>query len=88
MFPPFLTAPFHPWTIMPHNMTPPLALTDPSDAASSGIDLSTRSARPAPVIPLRRPVARKHPPVEDLALMLVVIGFLFWSVAFAYRLSL
>lgn len=72
---------------MPHNMTPPLALSDPDDAPSSGVELPVMSTSPTPTRPFRRPATRKTPPVEDLALLLVVIGFVMWSVAFAYRMS-
>lgn len=72
---------------MPHNMTPPLLLPDPSDASSLGIDFPTDDPRPLPAFGRRRAAGRKSPPVEDLALVLVVIGFVIWSIAFAYRMS-
>ena len=73
---------------MPHNMTPPLGLPDRIDADSSGIDRPAEGIAPLPT-PIRRPAAvRKTPPVEDVALLLVVFGFVAWSLAFAYRMSL
>jgi hypothetical protein len=71
---------------MPHNMTPPLLLPDPPDAPSIGIEFPADGPRPIPAFPQRRTEGRKPPPVEDLALLLVVIGFVVWSVAFAYRM--
>ena len=72
---------------MPHNMTPPLALPDPPDACPAVIDMAPDQASSRPTYGHRRPTARKAPPVEDLALVLVVIGFVFWSIAFAYRMA-
>ena len=72
---------------MPHNMTPPLALPDPPDACPAAIDFTADRARRSPSLPNPRPATRKAPPVEDLALMLVVVGFVIWSIAFAYRMA-
>lgn len=72
---------------MPHNMTPPLALPDPSEAIPAAIDFPADRAHPLPPYRRSRPALRKVPPVEDLALLMVVIGFVIWSVAFAYRMS-
>lgn len=73
---------------MPHNMKPPVALPDQTDAYPSAIDFPPERARPATVFPQLRPVPRKGLPLEDLALVLVVLGFVAWSVAFAYRMSI
>lgn len=73
---------------MPHNMTPPLGLPDRIDAYRPGIDRPADGIASLPVPARRRAATRRPPPVEDLALLLVVIGFVAWSVAFAYRMSL
>lgn len=72
---------------MPHNMTPPLALPDPPDARAAIVDFPSDRAPAIPVRPAPHRASRKTPPVEDLALMLVVIGFVIWSIAFAYRMA-
>lgn len=73
---------------MPHNMTPPLGLPDRIDAGPPGSDRPADGIAALPTPARRRAAIRKTPPVEDLALLLVVIGFVAWSVAFAYRMSL
>lgn len=73
---------------MPHNMKPPFGLPDQNDAYPTGIEFPPEGTRPAPAFPQRRPVLRKPLPLEDLALVIVVMGFVVWSMAFAYRMAI
>ncbi|WP_143710416.1 hypothetical protein [Tabrizicola sp. TH137] len=70
-------------------MTPPPALPEPGDGLPPSIEFPVTETRPRPFLPHRRPIPRKPSlPLEDIALLLVVLGFLAWSVAFAYRMSI
>lgn len=72
---------------MPHNMTPPLGLPDSRSAASIGTDCPPEGTRPLAAFPPRRTAISKLPPIEDLVLLLVVMSFVAWSLAFAYRMT-
>lgn len=73
---------------MPHNMTPPLGLPDRIETDCPGLDRPAEGKAPLALPHRRRAAIRKTPPVEDVALLLVVIGFVAWSVAFAYHMSI